>query len=324
MDPMTHFLTEPRARTAFSLRVVMDPPFGIDVRDEAALTIVVPVRGEVWLVTATDGATLLQPGQAATVRGPQPYLVADDADRAATVVIGPDQSCQTLSGDHLDISLRQGVYTWGDGDPGETVLLIGTYQSEAAVGRLVTTVLPPVAVFSEQEADPALIRLLARELGAPGLAADSALDRLLDLLLLQLVRSWSVRIAARVPSWVVGVADPVVSDALEVMHADPGAPWTVAELARRAHVSRATFAARFRAVVGQPPMAYLAEWRLALAADRLAAGGATLAQIAGEVGYGSPFTLSSAFSKAYGVSPAVYRRGRTAHVADESRQPGRL
>lgn len=308
MDPLSAFLSGPRAGAAFTLRVVMDPPFAIDVRDEAALTVLAAVRGTSWIVSQGSPPQLLSTGQAATVRGPSPYLVADAPDRAPTVLIGPGQSCRTPTGDHLETTMAQGVRTWGNTTHGETVLLIGTYQSEAAAGRLATSALPDLAVFTEKETDPALLQMLERELTSPGLGQASALDRVLDLLLLHLVRGCVDRATTDVPSWAAGTRDPVVAQALTLLHEEPAVPWTVAELARRSHVSRATLAARFHTAVGQPPMTYLTAWRLALAADRLASSTSTTAVIAAEVGYSNAFTFSTAFTRAYGTSPTSYRR----------------
>lgn len=312
MDPLSEFLAGPRARAAFTLRVMMDPPFAIDVHDGAALTVIVAVQGNAWVVSQGGTPQLLSPGQAATVRGPAPYFVADTPDRAPTVVIGPGQSCRTPAGDHLEAPMAHGVRTWGNSAHGETILLIGTYQSEAAAGRLVTSALPALAFFTEQETDPALLRMLERELTSPGLGQESALDRVLDLLMLHLVRVCVERSKFDIPSWASGTRDPAVAKALTLLHEEPAAPWTVAELARRAHVSRATLAARFHAAVGQPPMTYLTAWRLALAADRLASSAATTAAIAAEVGYSNAFTFSAAFTRAYGTNPTSYRRPRQA------------
>ncbi|AFR28019.1 putative AraC-like transcription regulator [Arthrobacter sp. Rue61a] len=124
--------------------------------------------------------------------------------------------------------------------------------------------------------------------------------RILDLLLLQLVRINADRAESGNPSWAAGTRDPIVTRALAALHQEPAAPWTVAELALRCHVSRATMAARFRAAVGQSPMAYLTTWRLVLAADRLASSAVTTAVIAEEVGYSNAFTFSAAFSREYG------------------------
>ena len=198
----------------------MNPPFAIDVRDESPLTVIVPVRGTAW-VTAGGQVHSLQPGQAATVRGPDPYQVADAPHREPTVVIGPGQSCHTPSGDHLDVVMRQGIRSWGDSADAETVMLVGTYQTEAAAGRLVITALPPLATFTEQETDPALLGMLERELTLPGLGRATALDRALDLLLLHLVRAWATRPENIIPSWVVGTRDPIAAKALALLHEEP-------------------------------------------------------------------------------------------------------
>lgn len=308
MDPLSQFLTGPRAQAAFALRVVMDPPFAIDVQDQAALTVIVAVRGQAWI--AAEGAVpeLMIQGQAATVRGPGPYVVSDAPGRRATVVIGEDQSCRTLEGEHLELTFSQGVRTWGNSPDGETVLLIGTYQSKAAAGQLAMAALPAVAVFSEEDLDAGLLAMLERELTHQGLGQEGALDRLLDLLLLQLVRASVHRAGPDNPSWATGTRDPMVARALALLHQEPAAPWTVAALAHSCHVSRATMAARFRTAVGQSPMAYLSTWRLTLAADRLVSSDVTTAVIAEELGYSNAFTFSAAFSREYGVSPSGYRR----------------
>jgi AraC-like DNA-binding protein len=310
MDPLGRYLGGPRARDAFSLRVVMSAPFAIDVQDQAALTLIVPVRGSAWLVPSGGSAQLLGPGQTATVRGPAPYRIADRPERTPTVIVDIDQHCRTPDGEHLETTLRHGVRTWGNDPAGETVLLIGTYPSSAAVGRLVTSALPPVAIFDEQETDASLVTLLERELSSSELGQGSVLDRLLDLMLLQVVRAFARRPDFPTPSWLAGSADPLIARALALLHEEPAARWTVAVLAGRLHVSRAKLAARFTASVGQPPMSYLTAWRLALAADRLVDGDSTTAAIAGEVGYSSAFAFSTAFSRQYGLSPTAYRRAQ--------------
>lgn len=308
VDPLSQFLTGPRARAAFTLRVLMDPPFAIDVHDAAALTVIVAVRGQAWIAAERSAPRLLRQGEAATVRGPAPYRVADVPDREPTVVIDPGQSCRTPAGDHLETTMSQGVRTWGNSAHGKTVLLIGTYETAAAVGQLVASALPPLALFSETETDPILLGLLERELTCPGLGQESALDRVLDLLLLHLVRICVNRADVVAPHWAAGTRDPAVAKALALLHEEPAAPWTVAELARRSHVSRAGLAARFQAAVGQPPMTYLTIWRLALAADRLVGSTDTTAVIAAGIGYSSAFTFSTAFTRVYGTSPTSYRR----------------
>ena len=128
------------------------------------------------------------------------------------------------------------------------------------------------------------------------------LDRLLDLLLIAVLRAHFARRPTR-PAGTAPYADPIVGPALKALHDDPAHPWTVAELARRAGVSRAALARRFNDLVGEPPMSFLTGWRIALAADLLLEPGATVGSVAPQVGYGSAFALSTAFKRLRGVSP---------------------
>ena len=92
-----------------------------------------------------------------------------------------------------------------------------------------------------------------------------------------------------------------------MLHHNPAEPWTVASLAAEIGVSRAALARRFTELVGEPPMAFLTAWRLALAADLLREPDATIGAVARQVGYGSPYVLSTAFKRTYGVSPKQHR-----------------
>ena len=134
------------------------------------------------------------------------------------------------------------------------------------------------------------------------------LDRLLDLLLIAVLRAWFARPEApRRRRWYRAHGDPIVGRALRMLHHNPAQPWTVARLADEVGVSRATFARRFHELVGEPPMSFLTGWRIALAADLLREPGATIGSVAHEVGYGSPFALSTAFKRVRGVSPQQHR-----------------
>ena len=168
MDPLSQFLTGPRAQSAFTLRVVMEAPFSIDVQDEAALTVIVAVSGKAWITAAGSAPRSLSPGQAATVRGPAPYYVTDTPGRAPTVVIDAGQSCLTPAGEHLELTMSHGVRTWGNSPDGATVLLIGTYQTAAAAGQLVTSALPALAVFDSEGPTRFLLKLLERSSPTPG------------------------------------------------------------------------------------------------------------------------------------------------------------
>ena len=141
---------------------------------------------------------------------------------------------------------------------------------------------------------------------------EAVLDRLLDLLLIAVLRTWFARPDAEAPAWYRANGDPVVGRALRLLHNNPSHPWTVATLAAEIGVSRAALARRFTELVGEPPMTFLTGWRLALAADLLREPDATVGAVARQVGYGSPFALSTAFKRVRGISPQQHRVGASA------------
>ena len=114
---------------------------------------------------------------------------------------------------------------------------------------------------------------------------------------------------------VAGLRDPAVGRCLAVMHESPATPWTVDTLAREVGVSRSVLAERFAHFVGQPPMQYLARWRMALAANYLSRTSLSLARIAGEVGYETDAAFNRAFRREYGSPPATWRRGHAPESA---------
>ena len=309
MDALTHLLSGPHAQRAFALRVVMDPPWSIDVHDRAPLTLIAMLSGEAALV-AERVRVSLKPGDIAIVRGPEPYRLADDPEREGLVVIHPGQVCTTRDGEHVSISMSQGVRTWGNSPTGATTMLVGTYQSDAQIGTVVAAALPVVAVIPAGQVDDALLRLLRDEISVDAPGQGGAVDRLLDVLLVHALRGWAREHPESASGWLAASRDPLVPDALRLLHDSPAAPWTIEVLAQRLTVSRATLAHRFRASVGEPPMTYLTSWRMLLAGELLSDPRRTTADIAQQVGYGSPFALSTAFKRHHGVSPTEYRRRR--------------
>ncbi len=307
MDALGALLDGPTARSAVALRAVLDPPFGIRVRDEVPLAVIVVVRGEIWVLPDRGAAQRLGPGDLAVVRGPSHYTVADNPGTAVRTVILPGNRSATLDGDQLCDVMDLGLRTWGDRTDAATVMLIGSYASPGAVSASLLAALPQLLVLHRDEWDGRLVQLLAEELDRAAPGQDAVLDRVLDLLLITGLRAWLTRPDSPTPDWYRGRSDPVVGRALATIHDEPARPWTVATLADHSGVSRATLARRFAEVVGQPPIAYLTSWRLALAADLLRVPGSTVGAVAHQVGYGSGFALSAAFKRSRGISPREHR-----------------
>jgi len=186
-------------------------------------------------------------------------------------------------------------------------MVTGTYDLESEVSRRLLGALPPLLVLPSDAWDSPLVGLLAEEIVKDDPGQEAVLDRLLDLLLIAVLRAWFARPDAEAPAWYRAYSDPVVGKVLRLIHDDPAHPWTVAELAAEAGVSRAAFARRFTELVGEPPMKFLTDWRLSLAADLLLEPEATIGSVAHQVGYGTPFALSTAFKRVRGMSPQQYK-----------------
>jgi AraC-like DNA-binding protein len=307
MDAIAGLLDGPRAHEAFLLRCTLDPPWSIRVQDEAPLTVAAVVSGEAWVVPGSGEPTLLRPGDVAIVLGPEPYTMADEPATPPQVVVHPGQRCTAPDGHELKMIGELGVRTWGNAADGSTVMLVGTYELEGEVSLRLLRALPQLLVLRDDEWDCPVIPLLAEEIVKDDPGQEAVLDRLLDLLLIAVLRAWFARPDADTPGWYRAYDDPIVGHALRLIHHNPGEQWTVASLARETGVSRAALARRFHELVGEPPMSFLTGWRIALAADLLLEPGATIGSVAHQVGYGSPFALSTAFKRVRGVSPQQHR-----------------
>jgi AraC-like DNA-binding protein len=137
--------------------------------------------------------------------------------------------------------------------------------------------------------------------------SEVVLARFSELMFIEVVRRHLLTLPPEQEGWLAGLRDPVVGRALSLLHARPAYDWTIDGLARAASSSRSALAERFKMLVGQPPMQYLAQWRMQLASGLLAEGNANVGAVASEVGYGSEAAFSRAFKKLVGVSPAAWR-----------------
>jgi len=310
-EPISALVGGARAHDAFVLRSVLEAPWALAVRDEAPLTVLTAVRGEAWVLAGPGEPRRVGPGDVALVRGPDPYVVADRPATRPQVVIHPGQRCTTLEGESRAMV---GTRTWGTGGPGGTVLLTGTYQRRSEVSERLLSSLPVLAVLEADASVAPVVDLLATEVGRDEPGQEAVLDRLLDLLAIAALRAWFALRHTAAPGWYRARTDPVVGPALDLLQERPAEPWTVAALARATCVSRATLARRFTELTGEPPIRYLTRLRLDLAADLLRHGNGGLAAVAAEVGYASPFALSTAFTRVRGQSPAAFRREAAGQV----------
>lgn len=191
-------------------------------------------------------------------------------------------------------------------------LMCGAYTMDAVLSDLLLDALPLLVPISGEVGDRRLrmvVALLDEELAAPQPGSQTVLDRSLDLLLALGLRAWFAHPGADVPGWYAALNDPVAGPAVSAIHTDPAGGWTVARLAQLAGVSRAAFASRFSAVVGQSPISYLTNWRMSIAAQAFTdEPAATIAAIAQRVGYANEYAFATAFRRHFGQPPGRWRR----------------
>lgn len=312
MDPFADLVREVRADGALLGQSVLRPPWSLRYVHGARLTMCAMLEGSGWVVPAAGEPARLDAGGTAVVVGPEPFVIADEPDRPPEVTVHSGEMCtSTSTGENLVTSARLGPRSWGTSAEGGASLLIGAYTAPGDVGRRLLGALPPVLVVPAGSAPCVDLDLLATEVCGEQPGQQVVLDRLLDLMLVWTLRAWFEREDADPPAWYSALGDPVIGPVLHAIHDDPGHPWTVAGLARVAGVSRAAFARRFTALVGEPPLTYLTDWRMTIAADLLRREGSSVGAVARRVGYADGVAFSSAFKRVRGVSPSAYRAERS-------------
>ncbi len=267
--------------------------------------------GVAWLGLPGQPLIKLMPGDVVLLPTGTEHSLASDPDAVVRLY---DHAGEEAGGD-------DGIYRIGSG-PVRTHILCAHYEHDPAVSTQVLALLPDVVHIRADNGGGCLddtVRLLARELAHSQIATAVVLDRLVDILLVQLLRVWlAAKPSQSEASWLGVLGDPMITEALTKIHGDPARTWTTATLAAEIGVSRATLSRRFPAVVGQTPGAYLTQWRMDLAALRLRDTDDALDTIARSVGYTSVYAFSRAFSRARSQPPGRYRITSRARAHDGS------
>ncbi len=201
----------------------------------------------------------------------------------------------------------------GGGEPRSTRVVCGFLGCDVRPFNPVLAALPPL-VHLRRPAEPAgdrlhrLIELTLTEAREPRSGSQCVLLRLSELMFVEVVRRCLTEVPDGQNGWLAGLRDPVVGRALLVLHRMPAHPWTLETLAREVNASRSHLAEAFTRLIGRPPMHYLTQWRMQLAARMLTDGSAKVAAVALEVGYGSEAAFSRAFKRFVGVPPREWRQ----------------
>lgn len=296
MDPLSDMLGGIRAEGVCVNQVALEPPWSVRFAPGASLTLLSAVKGGGVLILADGTVSRLRPGDTALVRDARPFHLVDAAATLAS-------SIEPLAGNGYQTQCDLGI----EETTADTVVIVGSYDSDSTRQRRLLETLPPVLTVSDDGEElftSALVDALRYRLRAGGQAL---IDRVVDWGLVCVLAQWFDRQGPAAPAWYRGATDPVVGPVLDAIHKRPRHLWTVAGLAAEARVSRAHLAKRFTEVMGQPPLRYLTDWRMCTAEELLADAELSVAAVAAAVGYADPFAFSTAFKRHCGLSPRDYR-----------------
>lgn len=201
----------------------------------------------------------------------------------------------------------------GDGDSEASLILIECKYDKAMI-RPLLSVLPSILPEVNDEDDGRFevidveIRLLTLEAEHERMGKTAVINHWASIMMIECLRVYIESLPEATENWLKAMKDPFLTKALVAMHEIPSENWTINKLAEVAGMSRSSFAQRFKEVVGIPPLTYLMDYRLRLAARYLRLQQNSISRISGLVGYASDSTFSQAFKRVYGISPKAYRQ----------------
>jgi AraC-like DNA-binding protein len=226
----------------------------------------------------------------------------------------------------VQISPEGGLWVIRHGGGGErTRVVCGFLGCDRLQGNPLAASLPRLLRFDTRQGSTAAwmkssLEFAAAEIAARRAGSETVLAKLSELLFVEALRRYVETLPEEQTGWLAGLKDPYVSRALALLHGGVAKEWTVDELGREVGLSRSALAERFTRLIGEPPMRYLARWRIQVAANQLRNSDASLARIAEQVGYESEAAFNRAFKRSFGVPPATWRRSTSAPEAAIARQ----
>jgi AraC-like DNA-binding protein len=299
MDPFLDLIRMLRPRATLWARIDGVGRWGVSFRKRDDLLFCWVQRGECQLTRPLLAPVHLEPDDFVLVRTSTPFTLTSDPS------VEPEDS-ETAVALTKDTGLKL-----GEGTDSPVTLRGGRFVFDTANDDLLTGLLPSMVHVAAGETSSWRVRSLLKmnetESLQPGPGSEFIIARLMELILVEILRSEALRVnqdqSKEHTGLLAGLADPVTALSLSAIHRDVAHGWTVSGLARLCGVSRSTFAARFRKIVGTGPIEYLLHWRMALAKDELRRGTRSIGEIALAIGFQSSSAFSTAFTRAVGCSP---------------------
>jgi AraC-like DNA-binding protein len=295
VDPLSEIIALLRPRTVFAKGISGAGRWGVRYSDFGQPSFCTVLEGSCRLAVDGEKPVTLEAGDFVLLPA-TPGFIISGFEPVTPQHVDPKTTPAPLGevrhgkrGGRPDVRLLGGYFIFDSPDASLLVSLLPALVHVRGAGRL-----------------PTLVQLVGEEAGEQRSGRDLVLARLVEVLLIEALRSTAGEDA---PSGLLrGLSDERVAAAIRQMHGDPAHSWTVEQLAKKAALSRSAFFDRFTRTVGLPPMEYLLAWRMALAKDLLRREDVAIDEVAQRVGYGSASTFSTAFSRHVGQPPGRYAR----------------
>jgi AraC-like DNA-binding protein len=318
MDVLSDVLRVSALGNAILNRSELVAPWGLAVGSEVRAAIHIVQRGFCWLRVARRSPVRLGPGDVVLIPKGTAHALLDD----------PRTSAEPFEQALARVRNRRARRSGASGEQ-RAVLICAEIKFDQAEPHPLMNLLPDLIHIPAEVAEgdgglQTVTRLLAREAMDQRIGGDLVVPRLVDTLLVFVVRRWLEQHPLESAGWLGALRDPKIGRALALIHDAPSYRWTVDGLASKVAMSRAAFARRFVGLVGESPHAYVTRWRMNLAARLLRTTSSSAEQIAAEVGYDSPTAFSGAFRRHLLASPGRYRNSASKTVgATRSGRRGR-
>ncbi len=297
MDPFLDLIYLLRPRATLWTRVEASGRWGLSFRQHNDVLFCWVQHGRCELLRSASEALSLHADDFVLIRTSAPFRLVSETD------VEPTDSETVLKGPGTAATL-------GDGSGPSTLLRGGRFVFDTANEQLLTGLLPDVlhiaATADRADRLRMLLRMNEAESTQPGPGSDFVIARLMELVLVEILRGQAQTPVALTPGLIAGLADPVIARALAALHGDVSRSWTTQKLARLCGLSRSSLASRFTRLVGLGPIAYLQRWRMAIAKDEIRRGVSSIGEIALSVGFQSGSAFSTAFTRAVGCSPRQF------------------
>ena len=265
-------------------------------------------EGSCWAQLADDADSALQlsAGEILVIPQGETHVMGSALDL-------PPTPAATLTAEQLETAPGEIMRLNHGGGGAKTRLVCGFLACDEVLSNPLLASLPRIFKVDVRNGEGSAwlessLRFAAEEAAVSRAGGATVLAKLSELLFVEAVRRCMDTIPQDEKSWLAGLRDRFVGRALALLHAQPAHAWTVDELARKVGLSRSALAQRFGDFLGQPPMQYLARWRLQIAAHQLRTGEKSLAAVAEDVGYDSEAAFNRAFKREFGMPPASWRR----------------